>query len=226
MSSNNLNLNQDFNLTDKIAYFIQKKRNLLFILLGILAAILITGGAISFMVQSKNNQEAMGFYELEVKYSEFMSAEDDKKESFLKSLNEEYSEFILSNTDGFYFERSTFLVASASFITEDYEKSLELYNSIISGGKSYLVPLSYINASSVLEKQGKEEESYIILSELLNNYTEQYYDKPHVLFSMGRLQESLGNNEEALKNYKLLTEDFSNSNWTKIAINRILFLED
>ncbi|MDR2659310.1 MAG: tetratricopeptide repeat protein [Spirochaetaceae bacterium] len=92
------------------------------------------------------------------------------------------------------------------------------------GGKDHLTPVCLFNAAVASESAGD-------LDAALSNYQKSvtFADFPaaaHAQFSIGRLQETQGDNVAAIAAYRALIENWpSDTDWTNLARSRIIALE-
>ncbi len=89
--------------------------------------------------------------------------------------------------------------------------------------KSYLAPIALVNAATAMEEAGR----YDVAIELLLRITEDFEtpEMPAVLFSLGRLNETVGKPDAAVRFYERLLDEYPSSGWTSPAQSRIILLK-
>jgi TolA-binding protein len=90
--------------------------------------------------------------------------------------------------------------------------------------RSYLAPLALLYAGVSYEELGDAKQALASYQRLQQRYRDSYL-LPRALFSVGRLLEVEGDSAGALKAYNELEDDHPDSNWTKVARNRIILLK-
>lgn len=120
--------------------------------------------------------------------------------------------------------RANMLTAEIKYSQKDYDSAASFWISAATKGKkSYTAPLCYFNAASALENAGK-------LDEAEKNYekTVSYKDFDqiaHAKFNLGRIKETNGDTEGALKVYSELFDSVPSDSWAKLAKSRMLALQ-
>jgi len=91
--------------------------------------------------------------------------------------------------------------------------------------ESYLASVSLVNAAVAYEEMGNIDKAIETYKLFLETYRDRSPDSPRVFFTLGRLYEEKGDKENALKYYNDLTENYPDSDWTKLGKSRIIYLE-
>jgi tetratricopeptide (TPR) repeat protein len=91
--------------------------------------------------------------------------------------------------------------------------------------KTYMVPIAWFNAGAAAEEQGKTEAAVSHYTNAVSS-DEGFASAPRAQFAIGRLNETLENNEEAIAAYRALIDRWPNDTvWTNLAQSRIILLE-
>ena len=90
--------------------------------------------------------------------------------------------------------------------------------------KSYLAPVSLINAAGAYEMAGDLDKASECYKTVFENYKESSVAAPEVCFNLGRLSEAKGDKTSALEYYNTILSDYSESDWVNAANNRIISL--
>ena len=89
---------------------------------------------------------------------------------------------------------------------------------------SFYAPVALFNAAVCYEESDDLDSALEALTELVKSY-EDSYNLAYALYMMGRISEQQGNYPEAEKFYTQLKDDYSHSNWSKLAQNRMIYLK-
>jgi len=206
-----------------LANFIQNNKIILGAILGLLL-IIIVGGMILNDVQNKRVlAEITAVEEFETEYKSSLSSED--KEAELSELADNIETYLTENnlTD-WPNQRVYFLMGTISFELNLWKEAAENFETAAEIQESYLTGLSLYNGAVAWEAF-EDNTKAIALLENLQDLEGLYPEKPHGLFTMGRLYEKEGQNEAAIAAYSRLETDYPNSDWTKLAKARIIKLQ-
>ena len=216
---------EQMNFGDAISVFFQKNRRGIFIFF-IVATIGIVSSISFFAIRNVMERNAIAAVEiLEQKKNDLGTIDSSNNTPEVQALVDELITFGHS-TFGYAAARAFYLAGDIYFSLEQWNNAEEIW--LISAGKAsrfYLAPFSYFNAAAAAEEQGK-----------LRNALE-YYDRSlafsgifpaaaRARFNIGRIHEELNEKEQAAEAYRLLIEIIPNSNWARLAHNRILIIEN
>jgi len=213
------------NFGDTISVFFQRNRKGIFISL-----ILVASGVLFligfFAVRNVMEKKAIAAIEtLEQKKNDLGIIDNSNFTPEVQELLDELITFGHS-TFGYAAARAFYIAGDIYFSIEQWEKAEEIWLiSAEKGSKFYLGPFSYFNAAIAAEEQGKLEKAL------------EYYDNSlafsgifpaaaRARFNIGRIHEERNENEKAAEAYRLLIEIVPNSNWARLAHNRIIFIEN
>lgn len=225
--------NDELTLNERITQFIQKNRFRLFIGLGAIIVILV-GFLIATTIREKLTSNALSkVYDFERKYEELKSAIESAEdaEAVLKQIEllvlvDNLKTFQNKNS-GFPAARAYGISASIDADQKRWAEAEEAWTKAAkAAGKSYLAPVSLYNAAVAAEEQGKTMEAIALYNRALG-YGSAFPSAARAQFSVGRLEESLGNRDAALEAYRnLLSQWPSDPVWPNLAQSRILVLSD
>lgn len=91
--------------------------------------------------------------------------------------------------------------------------------------KSYLAPIALASASTAMERAENPKAAIILLERVVDEYSTLFPEIPAILFSLGRLNEQIEENEAAIAYYEMLLDEHPASGWTNLAQNRIIDLK-
>lgn len=214
---------------DKLANFINRNRKSF--LIGALVLVVFLAGLIVYVEVRKSKIEASTarIEAVEREFSEWLglSEEDSAKKSSVEENITREAESILArygNTPAG--ERALNLLAGISFEKKDFDKAASLWTDLAGKySKSYFAPMALMNAAAAFEEAGKPDSSIEVLTRIADSYGNNFPEMPRVLFSLGRISEMKESFDAAKNHYDRLIDEYPGSSWTKLARNRIIFLE-
>jgi len=162
----------------------------------------------------------------------------DRYETLLPSITEEYSELdveeLLADLESFARGKSGYAAAKAWSIAAEIHGQRKNWPAAEAAwalaaktaDKTYFAPIAFFNAGAAAEEQGKAEEAIGYYTASLADASE-FSGASRAQFAIGRLQESLGNNEAAIEAYRAVISGWSYDQvWPSLAQSRIIALEE
>jgi TolA-binding protein len=211
---------------DRLSAVLQKGRVALLILL---IALLV--GIVAYFVwtevQSAAREKSARWAEQAQELESQWTAETDeaKKQSLEKELGDLLDRILSRYPRQYAAQRAYMLRAHMAEQVKDWGKAAESYLALASRfPRSYLAPLSLLNAGVAYEELGDDKQALSSYQRVQQRYKGSYL-LPRVLFSIGRLLETGGDTAGAVKVYNQLEDDHPDSNWTRMARNRIILLK-
>lgn len=123
-------------------------------------------------------------------------------------------------------QRALFYKGYVYYYTENYEKAVKTFDYFVKKYKrSYLLDKSYYFLSFSYSDMKKNDEALEALKVFEKKLYKSYYT-PLALYRLGNLYEIKGDDESALKYYKRVVNEFSDSSQKDIASNKIILLEN
>jgi tetratricopeptide (TPR) repeat protein len=213
-------------LGDGINEFIQRHRTPIFISGGAIL-LLLFASIVVLSVMDKVRAKAIGAVE------DFSS----RYETLLPSITEEYSavdvEELLAEIETFARKNSGYAAGKAWSIIANIHGQKKNWPAAETAwaaaakaaNKTYLAPLAFFNAGAAAEEQGKTNEAIEYYTSSLAS-TADFPGASRTQFSIGRLQESLGDTEAAIAAYRAVISGWSYDQvWPNLARSRIIALE-
>lgn len=215
---------------DKFSSFISKNKITLIIIAVVIVVALI---AVGITITALNNRLESRIEKVELFQDRLYewaanpdALTDEELSVIADDLGSDLQEFIDNVGKGYPELRAMHLQATLSYSLEDYVKAAEYYSLVAETyPKSHLAAPSLYNAAvahEMLENPGKSLEIYL---SIIEDYTGIFSEVPHALFSTGRIYESLGDVDSAIGQYRTLSTDYPSSEWSKLAVSRIIVLE-
>lgn len=154
-----------------------------------------------------------------------LTDENEKKEAAAEIL-EELNSLINRSPKNYAYQRALFIRGNLYYQEDNLDQAIEDFESIsLIFPKSYLAPISLINAATAYEDLNKIDDAIEIYMTVLDRYSKVSPEIPNIYFTLGRLYEQKDNNKAALEQYNNLVDIFPDSNWTNLARSRIIYLE-
>jgi TolA-binding protein len=218
---------EELTFKEKLSQFLHAYKYVIIGIAGTLLAVLIATGIYTAVHQNRVEQSSQQAEELIAMLEDWRSAEEEEKKSELETQIREKSAEIRDSYSGFFAaQRALMVLAQVEQTGENWKEAaghyLELADSYES---SYLAPVALMSAGVCKEEMGRLEEAISHYRRVHEQYAHSAPEAPHALFSIGRLYERQENTEEAKKAYNRLIDNFSASNWTKLARDRIIYLD-
>ena len=191
------------------------------VLIGLIGTII----TLSVINQSKinTNIKAEEIYE---KYIEWIQAPEDEKDRKGDELLGMLNDILEKPSKGFAVQRAYFTKGQYYLEQEEWGEAAELFHTLgTEYPKSYLAPVSLINAASAYEMSGDPDKAVECYETVMENFKDSTSSAPEVCFNLGRLYEEKGDEDSALKYYETILSDYSESNWVNAANNRIISLK-
>jgi tetratricopeptide (TPR) repeat protein len=217
---------KDANVSEKINEFIQRNRKPIFIMGGALFGLLIAVIAVLTLMDVFRNKAIAAVEELNDRYETMLpSITEEYSQDDVASFIEELTDFAKKNS-GYAGGRAWLLIGGIHAAKKEWPEAETAYASAAqSAGKSYLAPLAWFNAAAAAEEQGKTPEAIGYYDSSLSTPAE-FSAAPRAQFSVGRLQETLNEDEKAIEAYRAVISGWPNDQtWTSLARSRIIALE-
>ena len=217
---------EDKNFKTVLATFLSNNWRALLVIAVIIVVLVIGGGIYTLVHQNRVENSAVAAEQVQSLYADWQAAEGEEKDEIAQQLVSAGEEAI-DNFSGMYAAaRSHLVLGRMAYDQEIFEKALEHFNALAdSQPKSYLAPVSLMYAATAHEETEEYENAIAAYQRVRENYFDTFPEVPHALFSIGRLYEKIDNKDAAMQAYNEVIDDFSSSNWTNLARDRIIYLE-
>ncbi len=121
--------------------------------------------------------------------------------------------------------KAEYLLGMVAFEKKEYQKALDSFFSVY--GKAdgtYMSSLALSNAAAAAEELKDTDLALEYYTKLIDEFGFSAAEAPKALFAQGRLQENGGNLELAKATFQQLADQFPNSEFGKLAQNRLALL--
>ncbi|MDR0302807.1 MAG: tetratricopeptide repeat protein [Treponema sp.] len=221
------NENTQTTVTDKINEFIKRNRTGIYIFLGAIV-FLFTGLIVYLSLNSYFQRKATAeVEELNSKYIELrLLLSDDHYNDDVDALIKDLTTFAKGKTS-YAGARAWTIIAQIHSEKKEWPHAEEAWrNAAKAGVKTYLAPVAFFNAAVAAENQGNPEDAIELLEKCVS-YKLDFPSAPRAQFSIGRLNEQLGNYSAAAEAYRAVLVNWPNIEiWVNLAQSRLAVIEE
>jgi len=216
----------DTNAGERINEFIQKNRKpVLFTAVTLLVLFIAAVAALS-LIDVLGNRAVAALEEFNDRYEALMpSVTEEYSADDVAAFIEELTAFA-KNKSGYAGGRARFLIGNIRAAKKEWAEAEAVFaGAAKSAPKTYLAPLAWFNAGAAAEEQGRLPEAIGYYENSLAA-TAAFPAAPRARFSVGRLHETLNENEKAIEAYRAVISGWPYDKvWTNLARSRIIALE-
>jgi len=224
MQSNEKTDSGNVSFKDKINDFIQRNRKIILTVTCVIAAAFI--GAVVFLAvkDTLDKKELARIDDLNRRYETV---------KYNTEANEGEADNLISELEAFAGTKSGYPAGKAWSIIAEIYSSREWWpqaeeawlKAAKAGNNTFLAPIALFNASAAAEEQGRLEQAIDLLQQCLSHKFE-FPAAPRAQFSVGRLNEQLGNFSAASESYRALLINWPDLPvWPQLARSRIATIE-
>lgn len=207
--------------------FLSGKWKIIVAVILVILALSAVAAVYSEIRTSINEKSTAMIEEIEEKYKAVKNTDNGE------SGEQDFSEIIasldsvISKYKNYYAgQRALFIKADIFFNQKSFDTAAETYKILAERySDSYLAPIALTNAAISHEEAGEIDSAIDQYKSVYEKYKGEYPDIPRILFSIARLYESQENYQEAADYYTILISSYTNSDWTNLARNRIIYLK-
>jgi tetratricopeptide (TPR) repeat protein len=216
----------DANLSERINEFIQKNRKPIFAAAASVIVLLIAVIAAFSLMDVFRNRAIAAVEDFNSRYETMRpSITEEYFSEDVASFLEELTAFAKKNS-GYAGGRAWLLIGGIYAEKKDWEQAEAAYTAAArAAAKIYLGPVAWFNAAAAAEEQGKTPEAIEYYNSSLDSPAE-FSAAPRARFSVGRLHETLNEDEKAIEAYRAVISGWPYDQvWTNLARSRIIALE-
>ncbi|WP_018525256.1 tetratricopeptide repeat protein [Alkalispirochaeta alkalica] len=213
---------EQVSLADTLKVFLGSHRKPLF---GISIALiaLVFASVVAYQVHhNRQEQAARQAEEISESWLSWQNEQDDQSET---DIREAIETLLAAHPRSYGALRALHILMLLEWEMEQFEEAeaagLRLAEAF---PRSHLTGAALATAAAAAEEQGDPARAREILSRIARGEGSPTAEEPRALFNLGRLAEELQDYDEALEYYNRLAGDHPESNWTKLARNRIIWL--
>ncbi len=217
--------NAEVKFSEKLNDFMHKNRKL-FMAIGITAlALVVILGVTSVITSGIARKSTIALEKLEMEYSKWYEAEDSEKTSLSTAVIEMAANVAKTYGKRYAAARATMIKAEVLYASKDLKGAEAGFSDVATSfPKLHLAPVALANAATVAEDQGDTESALNYLLQAESKYP-GFPGSGRVSLSIGRIYESTKQYGKAMETYSRLLSTGVESDWTKIAQDRIILLK-
>ena len=217
---------EEKNIRIVLSRFISHYRTVFIIILALIFAVLIGVGVYTTVHQNRVEKSAVAADELQGLYEDWQSAAEDEKGELKDQIVDKAEEIVDSYSRLYAAQRAYMVLGQLYYRSEEWQESIGEYEQLVASfPKSYLAPIALMSAAAAYEQTKDYETAISLYARVEEEYSAMFPETPYAVISIGRLYEQLDNNDAAIAAYNRVIDNFSGSNWTNIAYDRIIYLD-
>ncbi|MGB4572159.1 MAG: hypothetical protein WBH97_04965 [Rectinemataceae bacterium] len=211
----------------KLSEYVRKHRKILIAISAVIVAAVLAIGIYSVVSNSRAEKAAEAMETARTNITAWSGEADEAKKTELKTaLVAELETLAKKWPRTFSAQEALFAKAGISLQDKDYEGAESGYLAAADRlPKTYLAPIALEAAAIAAEERGAADKAVEYYGRIVANYKELAPNTAHAYFSLGRLAEGRAEWSVALENYEKLSADHPDSDWTKLAKDRIIFIK-
>ena len=216
-------------LESKFNSFLVAKKKLLIIVA--VAIVVIVAGLWIGLTVADNRADALqlSIDNLQDTYEQWSYLEDKSTadaQSTKDSLVAELTDFSQKGGKSYPVLKSEYLLGLIAYEDGSYEEALDHFESVHDrSGDTYLASLSLYNAGVASEQAGDTDTALAYYQAVYDTFGNEAAESAKALFSVARLHEANGNVDLARAVFQQLADEFSASEYAKLAQSRLVILQ-
>lgn len=174
----------------------------------------------------KNVKATLAIEDIQSRYVQTLQENENATFDTVQPYIEELNGVIVKYPKLYAGRRALFLKGDIYYRFDKFQEAAGVFSDF--AGKfqdSYLAPICIANTGACYEKMGKPAEAEAEYLKIYNSYRGEYALMPKVIFALGRLNETNGKYADAEKYYQMITDDYSDSNFSLYAQDRIILMK-
>ncbi|MFW6274567.1 MAG: tetratricopeptide repeat protein [Spirochaetota bacterium] len=217
---------EDKNFKTVLATFLANNRVPFMVIAAVVVVLVIGVGIYTYVHQNRVQQSAVAAERLQTLFADWQDAEDEEKDELAEEISAAGEETMADFSGMYAAARARLILGRLAYAQSEYSTAIDHFTELIdSQPKSYLAPVALMHIAVAQEKAGEYEKAIDTYQRVREKYSDTFPEVAHALFSIGRLYETIEDREAALQAYNEVVDDFSSSNWTNLARDRIIYLE-
>jgi len=212
---------------EKLSSFISKHRTIFLSAAGAVIGVLVIVGVYSLISSSTLDKSSRAMEEVRTKIATWNSESEEARKTELENgIMTDLDSVAKKWPRSFAAQQALFTKGSFYAFKKDWANSetasLDASKKL---PKTYIAPLALENAAVAAEEQGKADVAMEYYNKIIADYKEDTPNLAHAYFSVARLLEAKSDWKGALENYDKLVSNFADSDWTKLAKDRVIYLK-
>lgn len=211
----------------KVSEFVIKKRVIFLTAAGAVLAVLLAVGIYSLVSNAAAENSSRAMEVVRGKITAWNSEKDEAKRAEIETaLLADIDNIVKKWPRSFAAQQGLFTKSGLYAYKKDWAAAeaacLEAVKRL---PKSYLAPVALESAAVAAEEQGKTDAALEHYTTITTQYKTDTPGLAHAYFSIGRLNEAKSDWKAALDAYGRLLSDFADSDWAKLAKDRVIYLK-
>lgn len=209
-----------------LSVFLANNRIPLLVIAAVIFVGLLGTGIYTTVHQKRIEKSAVAAENLQELFDEWQSADEADKSEIEEQLLTD-AEAALEDFSGMYAaQRARMLRGRLFFAQDEWEKAVDDFEALAQKfPNSYLAPMALMSAAVAYEHMEEYDSAISLYQRVRDEYADSFPNVSYALFSIGRLYEKTENESAAIEAYNEIIDNFSQSNWTNLARDRIIYLE-
>ncbi|MBU0928412.1 MAG: tetratricopeptide repeat protein [Spirochaetes bacterium] len=216
---------EETTVTERLNHFLRSNRRTLQVLGVAVIAIVVGLGVYSLVSSNVLAKSTLALEALEDGYKDFEALTETEKSSKGAELVAEADAIAAKYGKSYAAASAAMLKAQLLFAMNDLPGAEKTYAGVADAQpKSHLAPVALANAAAIAEDRGDSDAALAYLSRA----EAAYPDAPgagRLTLSIGRIYESTKRYDKAMESYSKLVAKGDESDWTKLAHDRIILLK-
>jgi tetratricopeptide (TPR) repeat protein len=207
--------------------FLRKYRIAVLVVFGV-AVLAVIGVAVGTAISNgRVAASATRLEKLDADYAALSSEQDAAKKAELEKAFVAATEQVAKQYKGQYAAQKALAYgAKVAEAKKDWAGAEKNWLDLIAASRdSYLAPVALQGAAAAAEEQGASDRALADYKKLVDKYASASIGIPHAYFSIGRLSEGTKDYAGALVAYQKVVSTWPESDWTKLATDRIISLK-
>lgn len=204
--------------SEKLSSIIGKYKS---VIIGVVAVIVIAIAAAAVIAGITDSSKLKALSAIDQIEADFVKEGEDlavRQDAALEALN------AYVGKNGVAGVRANFLAAEIAYQKKDFEAAKNFYSEAAKKSKkAYTGALNYVNAAVCAEETGNNEEAIKLYEEAVKD--KEFFYRATALLNLGRVKESSGDFEGAVKSYQKLCDEYPSDVWVNFAKSRIIALK-
>ncbi len=211
----------------KFADFLRKYRIPVLIVFGIAILAILSVFIGTIISDSGLRASTTRLEKLEADYLSYTNEQETvKKTDLAKNLKVAIDAIISRGSRPFAVQKALVYKAKLEESGSDWISAEKDWLAIVTANpESYLAPIALQGAAGAAEELGAFDRATLHYTKLIDTYSSKAIGIPHAYFALGRVAELSKDYAAALVSYQKIVSSWPDSDWTKLATSRIIFMK-
>jgi tetratricopeptide (TPR) repeat protein len=219
--------NEQISFKQKVLQIIPR----LLIILAVIAGAALVSVLVLFYIDGQKNARlddaTLRLEKIEELHANYLVESDEAaKATIFTNLQTAIGEISTVYQGTYYQQKGEYLLANIAYEKKDYVLAEEQFLKAVEIlPKNYLAAIGLFNAAVCAENSQKLDIAIQYLERIVNEFGKTSPEVPRALMNIGRIHEDKSDFINANAAYTRIVDEYSSSDWTKIARDRIIYLK-